>query len=31
MDRPELTLVAHFNSIPDYRENHNKRNRSRSG
>ena len=24
MDRPELTLVAHFNSIPDYRENHNK-------
>ena len=24
MDRPELTLVTHFNSIPDYRENHNK-------
>jgi predicted transposase YbfD/YdcC len=24
MDRPELALVAHFNSIPDYRENHNK-------
>jgi len=25
MDRPELTLVSHFSSIPDYRENHNKR------
>src|SRR6266508_6573074 len=25
MDRPELTLVTHFSSIPDYRENHNKR------
>jgi predicted transposase YbfD/YdcC len=24
MDRPELTLVTHFSSIPDYRENHNK-------
>jgi len=25
MARPELTLVTHFSSIPDYRENHNKR------
>jgi predicted transposase YbfD/YdcC len=25
MERPELTLVTHFSSIPDYRENHNKR------
>ncbi len=25
MDQPELTLVTHFRSIPDYRENHNKR------
>jgi predicted transposase YbfD/YdcC len=25
MDRPEHTLVTHFSSIPDYRENHNKR------
>src|SRR3954465_11159652 len=25
MDRPELTLMSHFSSIPDYRENHNKR------
>jgi predicted transposase YbfD/YdcC len=25
MNRPELTLVSHFSSIPDYRENHNKR------
>lgn len=25
MNRPELTLVNHFSSIPDYRENHNKR------
>ncbi len=25
MDQPELTLVTHFSSIPDYRENHNKR------
>jgi predicted transposase YbfD/YdcC len=25
LDRPELTLVTHFSSIPDYRENHNKR------
>jgi predicted transposase YbfD/YdcC len=25
MNRPELTLVTHFSSIPDYRENHNKR------
>lgn len=25
MDRPELTLVTHFSTIPDYRENHNKR------
>jgi predicted transposase YbfD/YdcC len=25
MDRPELSLVTHFSSIPDYRENHNKR------
>lgn len=25
MDRPELTLVTHFGSITDYRENHNKR------
>jgi predicted transposase YbfD/YdcC len=24
MERPELTLVTHFGSIPDYRENHNK-------
>src|SRR6266498_1450576 len=24
MDQPELTLVTHFSSIPDYRENHNK-------
>jgi predicted transposase YbfD/YdcC len=24
MDRPELTLVTHFSTIPDYRENHNK-------
>ena len=24
MERPELTLVTHFSSIPDYRENHNK-------
>jgi predicted transposase YbfD/YdcC len=24
MERPELTLVTHFNAIPDYRENHNK-------
>jgi predicted transposase YbfD/YdcC len=25
MNRPELTLVEHFRSIPDYRQNHNKR------
>ena len=25
MDRPELTLVTHFSTIPDYRANHNKR------
>jgi predicted transposase YbfD/YdcC len=25
MDRPELTMVTHFSSIGDYRENHNKR------
>jgi len=25
MNQPELTLVSHFSSIPDYRENHNKR------
>jgi predicted transposase YbfD/YdcC len=25
MNRPELTLVSHFSSIPDYRETHNKR------
>ena len=25
MDRPELTLATHFSTIPDYRENHNKR------
>jgi predicted transposase YbfD/YdcC len=25
MDRPELTMVTHFSSITDYRENHNKR------
>jgi predicted transposase YbfD/YdcC len=25
MNRPELTLISHFSSIPDYRENHNKR------
>lgn len=25
MSRPELTMVSHFSSIPDYRENHNKR------
>src|SRR6266576_296306 len=25
MNRPELTFVEHFRSIPDYRENHNKR------
>jgi predicted transposase YbfD/YdcC len=24
MNRPELSLVTHFSSIPDYRENHNK-------
>src|SRR5215216_1228553 len=24
MDQPELTLVTHFSTIPDYRENHNK-------
>jgi predicted transposase YbfD/YdcC len=25
MNRPELTFVTHFSTIPDYRENHNKR------
>lgn len=25
MDQPELTLVTHFSTIPDHRENHNKR------
>ncbi|MFL5801732.1 MAG: ISAs1 family transposase [Roseiflexaceae bacterium] len=25
MDRPELTFATHFSTIPDYRENHNKR------